>query len=384
MSATYDVIVLGLGGMGSAAAYHLAARGRRVLGLERYGPAHDRGSSHGGSRIIRQAYFEGVDYVPLVLRAYELWQRLDRDSGRQLLRITGGLMLGREQSAVVRGSLESARQHGLDHEMLDAATIRRRFPPFQPGPDTVALYEAQAGIVFPEASVAAHLERAAALGAELHFEEPVANWEPVASDGAVAVTTTSGRYEAGRLVIAPGAWAPELLRDLGLPLVVERQVQYWLKPHGGIEPFLPERFPIFIWDDEQGPGLYGFPAIDGPDGGVKIALHHGGVACTPQTIDREVHAEEIGRLQERIATQIPDLNGQLLRAVTCMYTNTPDEHFIVGLHPRHAHVALACGFSGHGYKFASVVGEILADLATEGATSHPIQLLDPTRAFTGG
>ncbi|MEV4701666.1 N-methyl-L-tryptophan oxidase [Actinoplanes sp. NPDC049316] len=373
----HDVIVVGLGGMGSAAAYHLAARGVRVLGLERFGAAHDHGSSHGGSRITRQSYFEDPAYVPLLLRAYELWERLAHDSGRDVITLTGGVMVGLPGSRTVDGSRRSAEQWGLDHEMLDAAALRRRFPTMRPGPDEVALYEANAGFVRPEETVAAHLDLAARHGAELHYEEPVLRWEPAPSG--VRVTTARGTYEAGHLVICPGAWAPELLADLGVPFVVERQVQYWFAPTGGVGAFTADRHPIYIWEDSGGTQIYGFPAIDGPAGGAKVAFFRGGEHCTPQTIDRVVHEHEVRAMAAQTAPRLPSLAGRFLQAKTCMYTNTADEHFVIATHPGHEAVTVACGFSGHGFKFVPVVGEILADLATTGRTRHPIGLFDPRR-----
>jgi sarcosine oxidase len=374
---TSDVIVAGLGGMGSAAAYHLAGRGKRVLGLERFSPVHDRGSSHGRSRIIRQAYFEGAEYVPLLLRAYELWERLERETGQELMTLTGGLMIGREEGELVSGSVASADEHGLPYELLDAREIRRRFPAYAPSPQTVALYEKNAGFVRPEESVRAHLDRAASLGADLRFEEPVLSWE--ATGSGVKVETPIDSYEAERLVISPGAWAPRLLADLGLPLEVTRQVMFWFEPVDGLDLFLPERFPIFIWEPDDGNMFYGFPAQD-DDSGVKAAFFRaGGVPTDPETIDREVREEEVDFLRGYLAEHVPDLAGRCLDAKACMYTNTPDEHFVISPHPEHLQVAVACGFSGHGYKFCGVVGEILADLATEGSTRHPIDLFSPAR-----
>jgi sarcosine oxidase len=372
----YDAIVAGLGGMGSAAAYQLAGRGKRVLGLERFSPAHEKGSSHGRSRIIRQAYFEGPAYVPLLLRAYELWERLEKETGNDLMTLTGGLMIGRREGELVSGSMKSAKAHDLPYELLDAGEIRDRFPPFSPEPEDVALYERKAGFVRPEETVRAHLDRAASLGADLRFEEPILSWE--ASGEGVRVETHAGSYEAERLVISPGAWAPELLADLGLPLEVTRQVMYWFESERHAELFSPGRFPIFIWEPDDGGVFYGIP--DGLRGGVKAAFHHlGGEVCTPETLDREVRDAEILRIRERLATHVPDLAGRCLEAKACMYTNTPDEHFVISLHPEHPQVAVACGFSGHGYKFCSVVGEILADLAIGGTTSHPIDLFSPGR-----
>lgn len=373
-----DVIVVGLGGMGSAAAYHLARRGRRVIGLERFTPAHNRGSSHGRSRIIRQAYFEDPAYVPLLLRAYELWEELQRTSSEPLLTITGGLMIGRAESRVVSGALRSAQTHNLPHELLDASDIRRRFPPFNVSDDEVALYEARAGFLDPEATIRAHLNQAARHGADLHFNEPVTAWEAT-SGGGVRVTTPQGVYEAERAVIAPGAWAPRLFADLSLPLTVERQVLYWFEPVGGYEPFSIGRFPIYIWEDASGDALYGFPAQDGPPGGVKVAFFYRGHPTDPDQADRTVHLEEVAEMRAALAQRIPDLNGSLVATATCLYTLTPDHHFIIAPHPRTPQVIIASPCSGHGYKFASVIGEILADLAIDGSTRHPIALFDPAR-----
>lgn len=377
-SQSFDVIVIGLGGMGSSAAYHLAARGQRVLGLEKFTPAHDRGSSHGGSRIIRQSYFEDPAYVPLLLRAYELWDQLAADSGRDVYRMTGGLFLGPPDSLTVAGSLRASREWDLPHELLDADQIRARFPTFTPQPGDVALYEAKAGFARPEMTVQAHLDLAEKAGATLHFGDEVLEWAETA--GGVTVRTASGTYTAGQLVICPGAWAPQLLAEFGIPITVERQVLYWLDPVGGTGPF--EEHPIFIHEDDTGMQSYGFPAIDGPRGGVKVAFFRKGTECTPDTIDRTVHPHEIREMRERVADLIPALDGPCVHTATCMYSNTPDQHFVIARHPDSAHVTVACGFSGHGFKFVPVVGEILADLALAGATAHPISLFDPRRLVT--
>jgi sarcosine oxidase len=372
----YDAVIIGLGGMGSAAAAHLAARGQRVLGLERFGAAHALGSSHGGSRIIRQSYFEDPAYVPLLLRAYELWSELEADSGADLMTLTGGLYFGRPDSVTVSGSVRSSQQWDLPHEVLDATELRRRFPTLMPSEDEVGLYEHAAGFVRPEATVAAHLSLATQRGADLHFDEPVLEWTTTA-DGGVRATTAAGTYTAGRLVICPGAWAPELLADLGLPLTVERQVMHWFQPEGGVAPFAPDRHPVWIYEGER--QLYGFPAIDGPEGGAKVAFFRQGAVTTPEALDREVRPEEVQFIAEDLGRFMPSLPGRSLTAVACMYTTTPDEHFVIATHPRHEQVTIACGFSGHGFKFVPVVGEILADLATDGTTRHPIGLFDPRR-----
>jgi len=375
----YDVIVVGLGGMGSATAYQLVGRGKKVLGLERHTPAHDRGSSHGGSRLIRQAYFEDPAYVPLVLRAYELWERLEAETGQDLMTLCGGLMLGPRGSVVLEGSLRSAREHNLPCELLDAEEVKRRFPALAPDRETVALYEGCAGFVRPEATINAHLRRAAALGAELHFEEPVLSWGVSPSEDRVRVETLVATYEAERLVITAGAWAPALIADLSLPLQPERRVIFWFEPEGGTEPFLPGNFPVFIWEPNDGNTFSCFPLLAGERGVKTVFFRAGGVPCTPETLDRQVRDEEIGFMREYLDEYVPSLAGRCLETVVCMYTNTPDEHFVIDLYPGHPQVSFASPCSGHGYKFASVVGEILADLAADGATRHPIEMFSSSR-----
>ena len=367
--AQHDVIVLGLGAMGSAAAYHLARRGRRVLGLEQFTPAHDRGASHGRSRIIREAYFEDPRYVPLVRRAYELWDVLQQESGARLLLTTGGLMIGPRDGELVQGALASARQHGLSHELLDTAGLHRRYAQILADEATVAVWEPRAGALFPEDCIRAHLAGAARAGALLQFEEPVQRWR-VAGD-AVEVTTTRGVYRAGRLIITAGPWAGRVLQSLGLRLEVERNVMYWFQP---LDPalFSPDRFPVYIYEYAQHRFFYGFPALRGE--GVKIAHHHSGELCTPETIRREVGGDEVEAMRGLLTRYLPRANGELLQTATCMYTNTPDGHFIIDRHPEHPNVTIACGFSGHGFKFASVVGEILGELAEDGHSRHDIDL----------
>lgn len=376
-SGGYDVIVVGLGGMGSAAAYHLAKRGLRVLGLEKFTPAHDKGSSHGGSRVIRQAYFEDPAYVPLLLRAYELWEELAQTSGQEVYRVTGGLFIGPPDSLTVAGSLRAALEWSLPHEMLDAKEITRRYPTLTPGPDDVALYEQKVGFARPELTVQAHLDLAAREGADLRFGEEVRQW----TDGpaGVTVTTGTGTYSAGQLVICPGAWAPTVLTELGIPITIERHVLYWFAPVGGTGPF--ENHPIYIYEAD-GQQIYGFPAIDGPDGGVKTAFFRKGQVCTADTVDRTVHPPEVDAMRAGVTKLLPALTGPLVHSATCMYSNTPDEHFVIAQPVGYEHLTVACGFSGHGFKFVPVVGEVLADLVVDGATAHPISLFDPKRLVT--
>jgi sarcosine oxidase len=350
--------------MGSAAAAHLASRGQRVLGLEQFQPAHAEGSSHGRSRVIRLAYFEHPAYVPLLRRAYELWRRLEAGTGRHVLQMTGGLMIGAPDSEVVSGSLRSAREHDLAHEVLDAAGIHRRFPPLTPRRGMAALYEPEAGSLFPEEAIRAHLDLAANGGAHLHFDERVEDWR-VSSSGTIEVRTTRARYECGRLILAPGAWAAPLFKIDWLPLAVEPQMLYWFEPDGGAAPFAPGRFPIYIWDLGGGVQLYGFPAD--ADRRVKVAFF------------RSAQIDEAA-LRLALEACIPALaRGRLAAAVGCKYTLTPDHHFVIDRHPDYPQVVIASPCSGHGYKFAPVIGEILADLAIDGATSHPIALFAASR-----
>lgn len=379
MSAKYDVIVIGLGAMGSTAAYQLAKRGQRVLGLEQFGPAHDQGSSHGGSRIIRQSYFEDPAYVPLLLRAYELWDEIERESGEEILTVTGGLMMGPPDSLTVSGSIESSKQWNLAYEVLEAADIRRRFPVFNPSPNSIALYEEKAGFVRPELSVYTHLLHAEKYGAVLRFFESVQSWEAHPSGEGVRVVTNCGTYEAGKIIISAGAWAPQILKDLGISLQVERHIQMFFEPTGGIEPFRVGKQPIYIWEADDNVQLYGFPSFGIGAEGAKVAFFRKGKQCTPETIDRNVYDYEVEMIREYLAQGLPQLNGRFLQGKTCMYTNTPDEHFVISAHPDYPQVAVAAGFSGHGFKFASVVGEILADLVIDGKTNHPIDLFSPQR-----
>jgi monomeric sarcosine oxidase len=372
--------------MGSAAVHTLAARGLRVLGLENFGPAHDQGSAHGGSRIIRQAYFEGPAYVPLLQPAFEGWRELEEQSGRNLLRLCGGIYIGDPDNPVVTGSRAAAAQHGLPHEVLDAAEIRARFPTMRPPDHAVGVYEPNAGFVRPEETVLAGVDLARRHGADLHFHEPVTGWRATPGGG-VEVTTASGNYAADRLVLSPGAWAPRLLPGRA-PIAVERQIFYWFRPDFTAEvPFerYAEGHPVYIEETDGNGLLYGFPMIDGPDGGLKLAFYRQNVGTTtPEVIDRTVHAHEVDAIRRRAVQLFPNLTGSLVKAATCMYASAPDDHFVVGLLDGTPQVVVACGFSGHGFKFVPVIGEIVADLVQTGTTGHDISLFDIDRsAFRG-
>ncbi len=371
-----DVIVVGLGTMGAAAVHELAGRGVRVLGLDRFAPPHDRGAHAGGSRIIRMAYMEGPAYVPLVRDAFRLWRDLETATNTTLLAQTGGLMLGRAESFAVAGALATARAQGLPHELLDAAQVRQRFPAFVPDDDDVGLYEEVAGLLRPEAAITALLEQARTRKAQVRTGVAVRGWD--CDTAGVVVHTDHGDIRADRLVLAPGAWAPQLCR-LDIPFRVQRRVQhYWRATDPPL--FEPGRLPAWIWSYGPAEAAYGLPADDGV---VKAAMHHGGEAADPDAGLAPARADEIEAMRRWLEVHIPSLAaGGWLAAKPCLYTLTPDEHFVLGRHPEHPSVAVACGFSGHGFKFAPVVGEILADLVLDGQTRQEISLFDPTRFVT--
>ena len=371
MAVRYDVIVVGLGGMGSASAFHLARRGVRVLGLEQFEPLHQRGSSHGLTRIIRLAYHEHPSYVPLLRRSYELWHELEAVAGRELLITTGSLEGGPEDGPMFRGALEAAELHGLPHEVLSAAEISARYPVYR-GLDrgTRVVWQPDGGFLLAEETMQAHHEGAAAAGAELHWNEPVTAWEPTA-DGGVSVTTDLAAYEADRLVICAGPWARGLVPLLQTVAAPERQVLAWFTPKRA-EPFRPEHFPVFILDVEGG-SYYGFPTHGGH--GLKLGwYHHFREPIDPDDPDRTTRPDDEAVLRAFVERYLPDAAGPTEMLKTCIFTNSPDEHFVIDRLPDAPQVSVAAGFSGHGYKFCSVVGEVMADLATEGRTGHDIGL----------
>jgi sarcosine oxidase len=361
--------------MGSAAAFQLARRGAVVVGLEAFGPAHDRGSSHGESRIIRKAYFEDPAYVPLVLRAYQLWRDLEALSGQRLLELTGGVMIGPPDGEIVSGSLQSAVRWDLPHRILTAFELHAEFPVFHPAPDQVGLVEPDAGVLAPELAVLSHLRLAASLGAELHFGERVLAWDD--RQASIVVRTETGQYEADRLVLTAGAWSQDLLPGLEMPLQAERQVMVWFAPTD-IARFTAPSFPIFLLEQGDGSQFYGVPTRDGQT--AKAARHHGGALTSAAGLRQEIEDSDVGNVREGLADVLPELAAApLARAVACLYTNTPDLNFVIGPHPGSERVTVAAGFSGHGFKFSPVVGEILADLAESGQTALPIGVFSPAR-----
>jgi sarcosine oxidase len=367
-----DVVVVGLGSMGAAAAHRLAEAGLSVVGLDRFDPPHGRGAHAGGSRIIRAAYMEGPDYVPLVLRSYDLWRELEAATGESLLTVTGGLMLGRPDSLPVAGALEAARRHGLAYDMLDPAEVRRRFPAFTPADDEVGVFESVAGLVRPERAITTYLRLARSAGATLRTNVAVRTWRET-GDG-VTVDTSEGEVSADRLVLAPGAWAPGLTR-LTVPIQVQRRIQHFWGPTDP-DRHDPGAFPVWIW--QGGTGLaYGLPTVDGQ---AKAAFHDRGGDVSPDAGAAEPTEAEVEEMRDWLRPRLPGLaGGRWLGAKPCLYALTPDGHFVLGRHPHHSRVVVACGFSGHGFKFVPVVGEIVTELVVDGATRHPIGRFDPAR-----
>ena len=379
MSSLYDVIVVGVGSMGASTCFNLAERGVRVLGLEQGPLPNPEASFAGATRVIRLSYSEHPDYVPLLQRAYDLWKVLEERTGRDLLCLTGATYMGSPDSDTVSGALLSAKQHGLAHSFLSHDELAERWPQFRLPEMFVGVHEEQAGYLLSEQAVAAYVEQALLNGADLRGNQEVVEWKAV--QGEVMVRTKNERFQARQLVFSAGAWTRKLLQELGIELSVTRQVLGWVWPRKP-EMFTADRFPVWLLEDEKGKGVhYGFPLTPDGSGGVglKGALHFPANPTRPDKVIRSPlpgDEEEVALTFERY---IPNGCGPILSTRVCLYTNSQDGHFIVDRHPDHKEVTIACGFSGHGFKFASVMGEALADLSTAGETSLPIDFLNLSR-----
>ncbi len=375
---TFDVIIAGAGGMGSAAAWQLARRGQRVLLLERFDIPHAHGSSHGISRIIRLPYYEDPAYVPLLRRAYELWREAEAASGQELLVTTGSVDASPEWDPLFQGALASARLHGLPHEVLTGEQVNGRFPGYRLPATHRAVFQPDGGLVASERAVVAHVALAQAQGAVVQARERVLGWDAHSGGEGVSVTTDKGRHHAARLVLTAGAWMGELAGVLAGVAVPERQVLAWLQPHRP-EWFGPDRFPVFNLQVEEG-RYYGLPVYEVP--GFKFGrYHHQNETGPADTLLREPDAADEALLRGFGERYFPDGSGPTMALRACMFTNSPDEHFILDYHPDYPQVVLASPCSGHGYKFCSVIGEVLADLATgDGTTRHDIGFLRLRRA----
>ncbi len=372
----YDTIIIGLGAMGSAAAYQLAKKGKKVLGIDQFSPPHTEGSSHGDTRIIRQAIGEGEQYVPLVLRAYELWQEIEKESGQDLLTITGGLFMASDNkekpNVFIQQTIDSAKKYNIEHEVLNAQEIAARFPQFKLKGDEVGYYEPMTGFLRPERCVEAQLSLAKKYGATINTNERVLKFE--SDNNQVTVTTDKGIYQADKLIVSAGPWITKLLPEFASLFTIYRQVLYWFDVKDSVEPYLKAKFPIFIWEfgaDHQD-FIYGFPAIDGLQGGVKVASEET-IAADPDKVDRTISQEEAQRIYNQyIADHLPGLSDHCLRAVSCLYTSTPDNDFVIDTHPEHSNIIIASPCSGHGFKHSAAIGEVLAELATEGKSKLDI------------
>ena len=365
--AQFDVVVVGLGATGAAALHRLARRGVRALGIERLTPGHDQGSSHGESRIIRLGYFEHPSYVPLLRRAYALWRELEAEAQAKLLHITGIVEIGPPGGEVVSGTLAASRLHGLPHQVMDAAETMRRFPAFKIPDDYVGVFQPDGGFIAAEAAIAAMLAQARAAGAEIQTNVTVHSVTP--RDNGVRIETSSGAIDATTAIVAAGPWLSKLMPDLPAPLRVTREVMGWFEPRNPA-PFLAGPFPVFLLESPLGQH-YGFPPWR--SGLLKIAKHHHrNETVDPDNVDRVVSAEDEALIRPAVSQYIPAAAGPLRSAKTCLYTMTPDRDFLIDRLPGAPNIVVASPCSGHGFKFAPVIGEILADLATEGGTGHDI------------
>lgn len=375
----YDVIVLGLGAMGSAASYQLAKSGAKVLGLDQFAPPHTQGSTHGDSRITRQAIGEGDHYTPIVLRAYDIWREIEAETGKNLLEVTGGLIIsgGKDRGTnhmedFFETTLAAAKRYNVEHEILDATAMRRRFPQFNVRDEERGYFEKNAGFLRPEACIEAQLQLAEKYGATLYKNEKVESFEDT-TEG-VIVHTSQGKYRAKKLVITAGPWFPVLFPEYAEYFSVRRQIMFWFAPQKSIEPFLPENCPIYIWElPGRETGIYGFPAIDGSHGGVKVATEQYLETSDPDHVSRIVTDADVEDMYKNcVAPFLPGLSQECVKTVTCLYTVTPDFEFVIDFHPEHQNIILASPCSGHGFKHSAAIGEILSDLARTGKSKTDI------------
>jgi sarcosine oxidase len=366
---TFDAIVVGLGAHGSAAAAALARRGQRVLGLERFGRGDGRGSSGGWTRMIRIAHFEHPWLVPMATAAWDGWRALETETGRAILTQTGGLYAGPATSSIVTGALEGTSAHGLEHEVVDAREIHARWPILEPAEEVVGVLETKAGALRADRANAGHLAVAERGGAELRYGARVVDWRPAAGGGFEVETADGAVAGADHLVLTTGPWIAEFVADLCLPLVIEREVPMWFRPTVDPSTVGADRLPIWVLR-ESDTMYYGIP--NDPELGLKISIHHWGTFVEPDAVDRSVPESDIERVRQFIRRRMPAADGPLVHAEVCLYTNAPDEAFILDRHPAAPGIAFASACSGHGFKFAPVIGDILADLVTTGQTGWQI------------
>jgi sarcosine oxidase len=367
---TYDVIALGTGGVGAAALYHLANRGVRALGLDRFPPGHDRGSSHGESRIIRRSYFEHPDYVPLLESAYTLWDELAAIRGEALFHRTGQIYFGPPDGVVIPGALASAKKHGLDVQQISLREAEKEYPGYSAPEGATAVFERDAGYLLVEDCVRAHLEEAVKLGARHRHGETVQSWS--ATNSGVVVETDQGQYSAGRLIVAAGCWSSDLLSELGVRLPILRKHMHWYASDSN--DYLESTGCPCFFCEVNGGYFYGFPKRG--ELGIKVAEHSGGREITdPLSDPRELDPSDVDRIETFLAQCLPGVSLRRTRHEVCFYTMSPDEHFIVDRHPEHDSVVFAAGLSGHGFKFTAALGKALAELALDGVASVDLDFL---------
>jgi sarcosine oxidase len=389
---SFETIVLGLGAMGSATVHQLSRKGHRVLGIDQYAPPHAHGSTHGDTRITRLAIGEGEQYTPLALRSHELWREIERQTGSRLLTTQGLLIISSpvrtaftHVEAFYENTVGAAKKYGIPHELLDAQEIRRRFPQFRVRDDEVGYFEMDAGFLRPEECVRAQLGLAQRHGAQIHTGEKVLGFD--ASPTSVRVTTDRGTYSAGRLIVTAGPWLPGFLGERwSRYFKISRQVLSWFDIEAATAAFLPERFPLFIWElQTAAQAIYGFPAIDGPHGGLKIATEQFQSETTPDTVDRKVAEHEIRAIYETyVAPNLYGVSGKCLRAVTCLYTVTPDFGFVIDTHPDFERVLIVSPCSGHGFKHSPAIGEALAEVIIDGVSRLDLSRFTIKRFETPG
>jgi sarcosine oxidase len=375
LKSRYDVLVVGCGAMGSSVSKNVSSRGLRVLTFDRFGLNHELGSSHGRTRIIRLAYYEDERYVPLLRRAFVLWTELERQSGRKLLLKTGGLMIGKQEGELVQGVLRSAKAHAIPHKLLSASEAESRFEAFHLDESLSAVHEESAGVLFPEECIQAFVGIAKESGCEFKFNEAVTAWK--SGPNGVEVQTEKGTYSADKIVFCTGAWTETLLKGM-LPLKVERQVVFWFSSSGQ-SSFSPERMPVFIFEEVGGKFYYGLPDVGH---GVKVARTHGGDTVDPDRVNRTVTELDVSPVRDFVSRRLPKLAKEPIASKTCLYTNTPDLNFAVGLDAADPRLAVVSACSGHGFKFAGVMGEVVADLVTDGKSRLDMSFLSPSR-FAG-
>jgi len=371
--ARYDAIVLGLGAIGSASLYQLARQGARVLGIDRYSPPHAFGSTHGETRVTRLAIGEGAHYSPLAMRSHEIWRELEAASGASLLTTNGGLIVsGATSRKTFHGAsffattVEAARRHKIPHELLDAKQIRRRFPQFAIGDEEWGYFEPSAGFVRPEECIRAQLKLAEQHGAEILRNETVTEFAQESKN--VTVTTKAGQVKAANLIVAAGPWLPGLLGEKhSRHFKIYRQTLHWFDIEARYADFTPDRFPIFIWElpNARG-GIYGFPAIDGPTGGIKIATEQFEATTSPEAVNRDVSAaEQQSVYRDFVAPSFPWVGAKCVKSAVCLYTVTGDFGFVVDRHPDFERIIVASPCSGHGFKHSAALGEAIADLSMD-------------------